>query len=217
MSSEKPTYEREREAERLLAAANLHRMRGQFAEAEEKCKQALSIMPNDPVIHEMLGDLLHESGKLDAALAEYRAALDLAPGKPSAETKFAKVTLEIAEREREKALAKDMLENPHKYTSRQKNPGRALLFALIPGLGQFYNGDMVKALIIWGAFLLFFISWAIPHQYPRGIRTVGEFIYHTHPVVLLFGIIAFMAYIYGIVDAPISAGKSSKAPKNRID
>lgn len=36
-------------------------------------------------IRELLADILHENGKLEIALSEYRSALDLAPGKESIE------------------------------------------------------------------------------------------------------------------------------------
>ena len=213
MASESLSYEQAREVERLLKAANLHRVRGRLADAEDDCRQALSISPKDISIREMLGDVLCESGKLDAALSEYRAAMELAPENPSLETKFAKVTLEIAERERQKAIALDMIENPHKYAVRRRSPARAVLYAIVPGLGQFYNGDLVKALVIWGVLVFFFISWAIPHHYPTGISTIGQFLYFTNPLVLVLGVLFVTAYIYGLIDAAVVAEKSSKAAK----
>ena len=213
MAPEGLSPEQEREVERLLRAANLHRMRGRLADAENAFREALSISPKDVSIRETLGDMLRECGKPDAALSEYRAAMEIAPENPSIETKFARVALEIAERERRKAIAQDMLENPHKYAKRRRSPMKAFLFALAPGLGQFYNGDLVKALVIWGVLVLFFASWAIPHHYPKGISTVGQFLYFTNPLVLVLGGLFVIAYLYGLIDAVIAAEKSSKAPK----
>jgi len=199
--------------ERLMRAANLHRMRDRLADAENAFREALSISPKDVSLRETLGDILRERGKLDAALTEYRAAVEIAPENPSLETKFAKVTLEIAERERQKAIVQDMLENPRKYAVRRRSPLKAVLFALVPGLGQFYNGDLVKALVIWGVLVLFFISWAIPHHYPKGISTVGQFLYFTNPLVLMLGVLFVIAYLYSLIDAVVVAEKSGRTTK----
>ena len=217
MALEGLSYEQEREIERLLALANLQRMRGQWTDAEDTCRKALSIAPEDVGIRERLGDILYECGKLDMALNEYRIALEIAPGKPSLETKFAKVTLEIAERERERAIAQDMIQNPRKYTVRTRNPALAFVWsAIVPGLGQLYNGELVKAGILFGVLLLFLIAAAF-QRYPQNIDSIQEFLYFTSPVVLVLGFLAVIAYIYGLVDAPLSAGKSSKAARKHVE
>lgn len=211
--SDRLSPEQEREVERLVASANLHRMREQLGEAEDAARQALSISPGDVVIRELLADVLHESGKLDAALEEYKAAMRMTPDKPALEAKYAKVVLDIAEREREKAVARDMVENPKKYTARERNPGTALLWAIIPGMGQFYNGDLVKAGVIWGVLIVFLISWTIPQSY-IGVSSLSGFIARTNPLVLVLGTLFLIAYFYGIIDAPITAERSSKAQRS---
>jgi hypothetical protein len=209
--------EQEREVDRLLATANLQRMRDQWTNAEDSCRTALSISPGDVTVREMLGDILHEMGKLDMALAEFRTALEHAPGKPSLETKYAKVTLEIAEREREKAIAQDMIANPQRYTKRERSPVMAMVWAIVPGMGQFYNGEMVKACVIWGTLLLFVLCYAFLQQpYPPNVDSLQLFLIATNPFVLAFGVLFFIAYVYGLIDAPIMAEKSSKSAKKSI-
>lgn len=219
MASEDLSFEQEQEVERLLGLANIQRMRGQYLEAEDTCRKALTIAPKSLSIREMLGDILHESGKLDEALGEYKAILKVMRDDPSAETKFAKVALEIGDREREKAIVREMIENPHKYTARERNPIMALLWSVIvPGLGQLYNGDVIKAAIIFGTFVLFFISYALLQQrYPGNVQNFQVFLLLTSPVVLVLGILALIAYIYGVVDAPIMADKSNKAAKKHAE
>ncbi len=202
-------FERERELERLLAKANLHRLRGQLLEAEDTCRQALALNPEDVLMREMLGDALYDAGKLDAALAEYRFAQNLAPGRESVEKKFARVTLDIADRERQKSLAADMLLNPNKYAPRERSPALAFMASFIPGLGQFYNGEFVKAAIIFGAFLLFMLSYAVlQHGYPPGIMDLYSFLNVTSPAVRVTFFAFILAYIYGIIDAPVAAGRT---------
>ncbi|HUV05578.1 MAG TPA: hypothetical protein VMX94_10780 [Armatimonadota bacterium] len=213
MASEGPSREQELEVERLLASANLHRMRGELMYAEERCREALGVSPEDVAIRETLGDILHERGKLDAALSEYRDAVELAPGSSSLETKLAKVALEIAERERQRAVAQGILESPHGYTRRERSPVTAVLLAIVPGLGQFYNGDLVKALVIWGVLVLFLASWRLQRPYPGSIKHVRELLYYTNPLILVLGVLFVIVYLYGLIDAAITAERLSKAAK----
>jgi len=215
MASQELSYEQQQAVSRLLATANLQRMRDQWADAEDACRKALTIAPKDVKVREMLGDILHECGKLDMALSEYRTALGIAPGKPSIETKFARVTLEIGERERQRLIAEDMLRNPQKYTARERSPVMALIWGVVvPGLGQFYNGEILKAAVIFGTFLLFIIAAvALQPPYPPNIRDIQTFLIFTDPFVLVLGLLAALAYIYGLIDAPITADKSTKAAR----
>lgn len=218
MTSEDLNEEQEREVESLLKTANLHRMRGELLAAEDVCRKALSIAPKDVGVHEILGDILYDSGKLDAAQREYRAALEIVRDHPSIETKYAQVSIEIGERERQKMIARAMIENPKAYTYRERKPGAALLLGIIPGMGQFYNHEMVKAIVIWAVFLLLILSWALIQQpYPPGVNSVQDFILHTNSFVLVLAVLAFIAWIYGLIDAPIMAEKSSKAAREQAE
>lgn len=210
------TPEQDREIDRLLATANLFRMRGQLTEAEGKCREVLAIAPGDLVTREMLSDILWDSGKTDEALEEIREARKMAPDNASVEKKFAKYTLLVAEREREKAIALDMLDNPHKYAIHDSKPGSALLLAIIPGMGQFYNGEMMKAYVIWGTQILFYLTWAIPNAYPK-VHSLAEFIASSNPLVLVTAILATLSYIYGMVDAPLYAAKLAKEKENKSE
>lgn len=216
-----PTYDdpnKDMEVDRLIALANLQRLRQQFIEAEDTCRRALEIAPNDVIIKEMLGDLLYERGKLEDALAEYKSAMQLAPGKESIETKYAKLVIEIAERDRQKAIVEDMINNPQKYTFRKKNPGIAFLFSIIlPGLGQFYNGQQVKAGVLFGIFLLFLASWAAFPGHYSGVTNISDFFALTNPLVLILGFLSVLSYLYGIFDAVLVASKSSVANKVEKD
>ena len=204
------TPEQERNVERLLATANLFKMRGQLIDAEDKCREILAITPNNIVAREILCEVLYECGKIDQALAEIRAAKEIAPDNPMVEKKFAKLTLAVAERDREKAIAQDMIENPHEYAHHKSNPGKALLIAaFIPGLGQFYNGDFTKAYVIWGMLLIHILSWVIfQDTYPKwAVTSIAGFIQFTNPLVLITGLIFSLAYLYGMIDAAVTATK----------
>jgi tetratricopeptide (TPR) repeat protein len=214
MTTDRPDFEQERELGKLTAAANLQRMRGQWPEAEDTCRQALAIAPNDVAMHEMLGDILHELGKLDGALNEYKQAMRISPGRASLETKHAKLTLEIGERERARAIAEDMLANPKKYAAREKSPIWALCSAvMVPGLGQLYNGEVTKAIIVFTPLLLFLASFALFPTHPRDPGTLSGVLSGVDPIVQWLGTLAGISYIYGLIDATVRAEKLSKAAK----
>lgn len=204
--------ELEAELDKLLLRVRIELRRGNFSEAEKASRAALAIVPDAPDAHEALGDILREQGKLEEAVAEYKIAMGGGGDRPSAETRFAETVLAIEERAHAKALAQDMLENPHLYVTRSKKPGLAMLLSLCcPGLGQLYNGEFVKAGVVFGTFLLFMISIPLLQHYPPTVGSVQDLIQNTNPVVSILGFISAAAYIYGAIDAPSTADKSSKA------
>lgn len=214
MASENFDSKEKQELDRLLTLANVQRLREQYTEAESTCRKALELVPDDVAAKEMLADLLLELGKKDEALAEYKSALEIAPGKESLEDKYAKLIIVIAEDERQKEIAKDMINNPHKYTMRKKNPIIAwLLASLVPGMGQFYNGQNIKGAVIFGIFMLFIIVWAGFSSGYSNIDNIQDLILSTNPLVLTLGFINIVSYIYGIFDAVLVAVRSSMSDK----
>ncbi len=72
-----------REAYALLAQANLHRMRGQWEDAAEKCMTALRLAPDSASANSLLGDIYENQGRYDDAAQWYRMALDVNPDSPA--------------------------------------------------------------------------------------------------------------------------------------
>ena len=207
--------------DRLLAKANVHRMREEYIEAEDAYREALGLDENRPDIREFLGDVLHARGQMDAALAEYKTVLEMEPGRVSAETKYARIILEISEREHQKQIAQEMLDNPKKFEVTDKHPLLSfMLSAAVPGLGQIYNGTIAKGAIIFGAFLLSLLVLAMSRQDMANLiknfaiaLSPGSITEKSPPVgglVILFFSIASFIYIYAVIDAPIAAAKTEK-------
>ncbi len=67
----------------LLAQANLHRMRGQWDAAAEKCMAALRLAPDSASANSLLGDIYENQGRYDDAAQWYRMALDANPDSPA--------------------------------------------------------------------------------------------------------------------------------------
>ena len=96
------------ETTRMLAQANLHRMRGQWEEAAAVCTEAMRLSPNDATAHSLLGDIYSDQGKLDEAIRWYCMALDI---QPTSRADRAKLT-RLVENKRQALIAADQ-KDPH--------------------------------------------------------------------------------------------------------
>jgi tetratricopeptide (TPR) repeat protein len=146
------------EADKLLTAANVARMRHDLQSAEEKVRQALQIKPDLAAGHAFLAEILLARGDGEGALEAYTRAQQLSPGSTKYEDGYAKATLAVAEAERRKALALNAATGARPPMP-PRNPTLAVLASLvIPGAGQLYNGQVAKAVIflalVVGLFLL---------------------------------------------------------------
>jgi tetratricopeptide (TPR) repeat protein len=194
----------------LLREANILRMRGQAQAAEERCQAVLALEPAESSALEMLGDLLRERGRLEDALDHYRRATAAAPERPSPERKFAEVTLELSEQQRLRDHAAFLLQNPPSATQQRRNVLLALVISsLFPGLGQFYNREMVKGgflvageliCLILGADALFRLFFTVAAMRDSGpVSQSGAW----------FGMLGLVLWLYGVIDAVVTAQKRS--------
>ena len=67
------------DAEPRLNLALINRMMGQYREAEENCRQALALAPNNALAHHIHGSVQFCLGDIDSAIDAYQAALALNP------------------------------------------------------------------------------------------------------------------------------------------
>lgn len=223
MSTDSEDIKRKAEIDRLLSRANVHRMRGEYIEAEDVLKEVLSLDESRVDVHEMMADMLYGRGQLESAAEEYKNIMEANPGCASAETKYAKVMLEKGENEYEKKLARDMIENPGKYSNPPQHPLAAfLLSAVVPGLGQLYNGERIKGLIILGVFLFSVLILSVSPDTGNLLRNVGVWLNPSGSavkppplgslVIIFTGIMVFL-YIYSVIDAVITSAKLSDSEK----
>jgi TM2 domain-containing membrane protein YozV len=197
-------------------------MRGEYVEAEDLLCKAIELDDSRLDVRELMADMLYARGQLGTAAEEYKKILDADPKHAFVETKYAKVILEQSEADYEKRMAVEMLTNPQKFAEPPRHPLLAfILSAVVPGLGQLYNKEIVKAAIIVGTILLSALILALcpieTGNLLKGFSTVlnpsiadskqklivGPF------VTLAAGVIMFV-YIYAIIDAPIAAAKDAK-------
>ena len=147
--------ERRQEIERLLTEANLLRLRLQFEEAEALCHKILNLDPNCSEAHEILGEIHRSLGRLEEAMEEFKKAIELDPKNVRAQTALAETSLLLAEQRAEEKRLKETIEK--RPPRAERSPTLAALYSLIaPGLGQVYNGDLLKGL----AFITLFLAIA---------------------------------------------------------
>ena len=83
---------------RDLAQANLLRLRGDLDGSEKALLAVLRRYPNDPLAHEMLGEVCLEKGELDRAVEWFELALDLAPTSTEAKRRLEEARERLAAR-----------------------------------------------------------------------------------------------------------------------
>lgn len=156
-----PTTERlaaEQEAERLLTRANIQLRRGLPSEAEAAVRELLVLRPNYAPAHELLADVRLAQGDLPGALAALKAALSAEPGRATAEAKLARAALQASERARMQSMGMAYAASD---ASLMRLPGGAkggglsvAASLLIPGLGQYVNGETVKGIVLAAVYFL---------------------------------------------------------------
>lgn len=205
--------------DRLLSTANVHRMRGDYLAAEDACKEALSVDESRLDIRELIADLLYTRGQLEASRDEYAKIMELDPARVSTEAKYAKVALEIGEREYQKKLMLDMLENPGRYSAPRGGPIAATICSvLLPGVGQMYLGEIKKGVILAGSYLFAILMLAMDSFSTKNLlKSFGAMFNPTpekYPIdglTIFFAAAAAFVYVYAVIDAPIAAGKGRES------
>ncbi|MCX8053084.1 MAG: tetratricopeptide repeat protein [Armatimonadetes bacterium] len=207
------------EFERIFRAAHVSRTRGNYEEAEHLIRQALSLRPNDSEAREFAADLLAARGELEEAAEEYKSIFESDPSRTSAEEKFAKVTIQIAEARRQRELLKLMVEQPEAFRSTFELPPRspfvAALFSGVPGLGHIYCGKTIKGIAL---FLTVSISWllffALRPSVGGAIDPITRFVQDLDTSAVIFLCLAVFTHVYAFVDAAVTAEQSRKDAKN---
>ncbi len=168
-------------------------------EAEQAAGALLEADPDSTTTWELWGDVLLARGKTAEASEAFEKAIKIEPANVDAERKYAAIQLELGERKRQQELlASGTLEELR--GALQKEPGTAATrSAFFPGLGQVYNGDYEKGLVmlVLGFILLIpavrqVVEWISPQQAGSTLSTIFGYL----------GIFGFLSlYLFGIYDA----------------
>lgn len=219
---------RERELQNLLARANLQRMRALITDARRTLEIALAVAETLPPaaaapVHEMIGDMLAAEERWEQARDTYAQAVSLDPNKASAERKYGEMVVKLNDAE---ALARlggpltgdDLVDVLRDARPGQRHAGMAMFCSLLlPGGGQFYGGQFVKGGAILGVALLSLLLIALSPERAALVEQVGGMVAMkpvrgsgTVPPALWICLAAgVLAWLYGLVDAPVSTGRSN--------
>ncbi len=206
----------------LLGRATLLRTKGQRQDALQLAQQAVGLDDKSWEAHELVGDLLLDLGRGDFALDSYRRARELHPSRTALEDKIARAALAKAARLQATMMSEAILSGRVKPPRSARKPGLAAVMSVVPGLGQLYNGQVLKgfglvALFVF-CFALMVISaggrLAISPVSSRGLLygpevSVGGIISVLFSgVTLVWTISLLIVWVYSMVDAGIGASRA---------
>ena len=141
----------------LLGRATLARAHRKLEEALELAREAASLAETSWESHELVGDLLMEKGDAEAAMASYRRAREIVVDRPLLEDKIARAALTQAADQAVARRTQALLDGTARADAPKRKPSHAALFSfVIPGLGQIYNGEVLKGLILLVAYVALF-------------------------------------------------------------
>jgi len=144
-----------RKVRELLGRATLLRARGEHQQALVLAQEALGLDQESWEAHELVGDLLLALERPEEALQSYRQARQLHQSRSVLEEKIGRAALAQAARQRSAEVSRALLEGSGQPAAVKRNPGYAATFScFVPGLGQVYNGDVLKGLVMMVAYLL---------------------------------------------------------------
>ena len=194
------------EFDKLMTAATVFRRRGDYAQATESVRQALALLPDNLDAREFAADMISAHGDVRKASEYYKAILEIEPGRASAEAKYAKAILELAEADRQGWLVQEMLENPSKRpVIAPKNPTIAALLSIAPGFGHVYCGQYLTG---GGLFVGWVLAWML-FMFTLDSSTVSMVNRVTGPAAA-FGCLAGAIHIYAIISSAREADKSKR-------
>jgi tetratricopeptide (TPR) repeat protein len=213
----------------LLGRATLARARNQREQALKLAQEAIVLDESNAEAHELQGDLLLDLRRGEEAMASFRRAMELHPDRPVLEEKVARAALQRAARRQTLEMSQAILEGRAKPSGPQRSPALAALLSLIaPGLGQFYNGEMLKGfvMLIGFVFLCALVLLAVLREIastPAGAQSMygqpvdtgmitSALLGSTLPAVILLAVL----YIYSVVDAAIRASRTMTSDESGL-
>lgn len=219
----------EAEAERLLTRANIQLRRGLTADAEAAVHSLLAARPQDAGAWELLADIRLARNDLPGAQEALKKSLAAQPGRATAEIKLGRTVLQASERERMQTLGMAYAASGASLVRLGGSGGRgaqwaAVGSALIPGLGQYVNGEVVKAIVVAGVYFVSLLLLALLPDTQNLLHSVagvfaGGRARHggqasgggASVLVGLLALVMTADWLYGIVDAARASQRAAEA------
>ena len=214
-----------------MTQAGVQRARGQVTDARETLERALLLAEGGPrrdiaAIHEQIGDLLVIEGELERAAESFQKATETDSTRTTADRKYANTQIAISDREAEKRLGQALLSDDMGDILKsggmngrggKRNAGMAMMLSIIvPGFGQFYNGEFIKGALLLGTFALALLIISLSPDREGLFGGLAATLalkpgkaHAVAPFIIGVAVIGFAAWLYSVVDAPFFAGKTS--------
>ena len=205
-----------------LGRATLARARNQREQALKLVQEAINLDDTSSEAHELRGDLLLDLRRGAEAMASFKRARELHPDRPVLEDKIARAALQRAARQQTIEMSQAILEGKVK-PQEKKSPGVAAMLSFFgPGLGQLYNGELMKglAMLLASILLLALELLAVLREmaagpvggllgYGQGLSTstIGSAL--SSGSTLLVTILLSVLWIYSMIDAALVAGRTA--------
>jgi tetratricopeptide (TPR) repeat protein len=138
----------------LMGRATLARVRGDRQQALQLAQEALVLNERNYEVHEFIGDLLMDIGRGSEALNSFRRARELNPSRVELEDKVGRAAIQRGAVMDSMAHMQAVLEGRAPQEPRRNVGYAAVASLLCPGLGQIYNGELVKGAVLIVAFVL---------------------------------------------------------------
>jgi len=199
----------------LLGQATLARTRGQqgrgaagasplLRQALQLTQEALRLDDQSWEAYELQGDVLMDLGRAQEGLASYRRARELHPDRMALEDKLARAALRTAARGHMLAQADLILAGKGRGGEGKRRSAYAALFSLMPGLGQLYNGQLLKGAVI-GVLMIACVALASQQLDVSSFRT--SMLGGVSPVWV---VVIALLWVYAVVDAIVYASRSGE-------
>ncbi len=223
MSDQPTPSEIQLKLRQLLGQATLLRSRGDLRQALALADQARALDQESWEAHELAGDLLLALSRADQAMESYRRARKLNPDRAQLEEKIGRAALARAEKDRTAHLSRALLEKEATPDLPKRSPSYAALYSLIiPGLGQVYNHELIKGVVVVVLWMAFFALAAVTIRSELALRPPGPMgtLYPQQMDLNAILTAAFggpgaiwvggliLVWIYAVADAAIRASKT---------
>jgi len=221
----KPVVQSILDENRVLGDAAIKIRRGQLAQARVDVEAVIENRPRSAAAYEALADIETALGQIPAADEALRKAVEIEPGRPTAEAKLAHLALRGLEASRryqrpEGAPLRD-LSAP--IPGQNRRMLSILASVLMPGLGQLVNGDyLVGGGLVLATIVSIFMMTSgvdihgLQSTLNQDMAAVSDSTKAVPPApqigwsFWLGALIATLAWLYSLVDAAILASRRSK-------
>lgn len=196
---------------------------GRYADAAAPLAKAKELAPDHPAVAEVEGDLAFAQGRYAQAERCYRQAFTRDHGSTVLEEKYATTLVKVHEPEILVRLGPDTGDEDSLWSQRIPRPAWAagLFSAILPGLGQFYNGDLLKGAGICLVNLIGYSYLLYPIVIPLLAKAKANTLIALTDIAagmftgayLVGTLLLFALAVYSIVDAVLVARATSVSAK----